>query len=271
MILDSPDSAEEQVADDDVNAMPHRGYGLQPIVGLGGSAGAIPALVTFLQSTRPCGLAYVVILHLAPEHESTLAELLQRHTSMPVRQVHETVVVAPDTVYVIPPRHALRMVDGELELGAMPMDRPGRVAVDLFFRTLADTHGPHATAIVLSGMDSDGAIGIKRIKERGGLTIAQDPEEAQHSGMPRAAIATGMVDWVLPVAEMPRRVAHYVDLERQLSLPPERAADIGEADLLVGDFLRHRAGAEIAECHRGRAGIDRRLHRLLQTQADGLQ
>src|SRR5262249_54479469 len=137
--------------------------------------------------------------------------------------VTETVEVQRDTVYVIPPRHILRMHDGELRLGEMPQEKPGRVAVDLFFRTLADTHGPHATAIVLSRLARARAIRIKRIKERGGLTIAQDPDEAEHGGMPRAAIATGMVDWVLPVAEMPGRVARYVELEGNLHLPPEEA------------------------------------------------
>ncbi|MBW8778359.1 MAG: chemotaxis protein CheB, partial [Burkholderiales bacterium] len=193
----SPGGTGQASADEAEESPTGVGHALQPVVGLGGSAGAIPALVEFLQQTRPCGLAYVVILHLAPEHESTLAELLQRHTDMPVHQVRDAVEVCPDTVYVIPPRHLLQMVDGELQLGPLPEDRRGRVAVDLFFRTLADSHGPRATAVVLSGLDSDGAIGIKRIKEHGGLTIAQDPAEAQHDGMPQAAIATGMVDWVL--------------------------------------------------------------------------
>ena len=271
MSTQSPDSAEERVADDGDDAPPARGYRLQPIVGLGGSAGAIPALVTFLQSTRPCGLAYVVIMHLAPEHESTLAELLQRHTPMPVLQVRDTVEVHADTVYIIPPRHALHMVDGDLQLAPMPMHRPGRVAVDLFFRTLADTHGPHATAIVLSGMDSDGAIGIKRIKERGGLTIAQDPQEAQHDGMPRAAIATGMVDWVLPVSDMPHRIARYVELERQLSLPAEQAEDASARAGLPGaeselrevlTFLRTRTGRDFSNYKR--ATILRRIGRRMQ-------
>ena len=271
MTTQSPDAAEEQVADDFNEAMPTLGYNQQPVVGLGGSAGAIPALVTFMQTARPSGLAYVVILHLSPEHESTLAELLQRHTAMPVVQVTGTLKVMPDTVYVIPPRHALRMVDGHLQLGVMPVDRPGRVAVDLFFRTLADTHGPHATAIVLSGLDSDGAIGIKRIKERGGLTIAQDPAEAQHDGMPRAAIATGMVDWVLPVAEMPRRVARYVELERHLALPPEHAHDVDLSARLPGaesefrevlTFLRTRTGRDFANYKR--ATILRRIGRRMQ-------
>ena len=84
----------------------------------------------------------------------------------------------------------------------------------MFFRTLADTHGPHAAAVVLSGVDGDGAIGIKRIKERGGLTIAQDPEEAEHGGMPRSAMHTGMVDWVLPVRRCPQRLHDYSTLEK---------------------------------------------------------
>src|SRR4030095_7359060 len=116
--------------------------------------------------------------------ESSLAELLQRCTAMPVVQVHGTVRIEPDHVYVIPPRKALAAVQGHLQLDDLEATRGRHMAVDLFFRTLADTHGPHAAAIVLSGANGDGAIGIKRIKERGGLTVAQDPEEAEHSGMP---------------------------------------------------------------------------------------
>ncbi len=122
-------------------------------------------------------------------------------------QVTGPVKVEPDHVYVIPPGKHLSMTDGKLCLVEIERTRGRRVTVDLFFRTLADTHGPRATAIVLSGADSDGAIGIKRIKERGGLTVAQDPTEAEHDGMPRAAIGTGMIDWVLRVEEMPARLA----------------------------------------------------------------
>jgi hypothetical protein len=100
------------------------------------------------------------------------------------------------------------MVDGELILNDLRHEGGKRAAVD-FFRTLADTHGSDSTAIVLSGADSDGALGIKRIKENGGLTVAQEPGEAEYEGMPLAAIATGMVDWVLPVAEMPRGLVEY--------------------------------------------------------------
>ena len=202
-----PDHAEAELADAIDDAVPTRGYSMLPVVGLGGSAGAIGALQAFLAATGPdTGMAYVVVMHLAADHESVLAQILQRSTSMPVHQVNDTVKVEPGHVYVIPPGRAIASFDGSLALIDIEPERGRRVTVDLFFRTLADTHGPHAVAIVLSGADGDGAIGIKRIKERGGLTIAQDPDEAEHGGMPRAAIATGMIDWVLPVAAMPDRL-----------------------------------------------------------------
>src|SRR5581483_7712654 len=113
----------------------------------------------------------------------------------------------------------LKLVDIEAERGR-------RVAVDMFFRTLADTHGPHATAIVLSGADGDGALGLKRIKEQGGLTISQEPSEAEQAGMPQSAIDTGMVDWVLPVEEIPSRLLAYRRTESLLRLPPEVGPDI---------------------------------------------
>src|SRR5262249_44755390 len=129
--------------------------------------------------------------------------------------------VFPDHVYVIPPGKYLVTVDGHLKLNDFENDRGRRVAVDLFFRSLADTHGPHAAAVVLSGADADGALGIKRIKERGGLTIAQDPDQAEYAGMPRASIDTGMVDWVLEVSQIPGRLLEYHNNGGRLKLPPE--------------------------------------------------
>lgn len=150
------------------------------MVGLGGSAGSIPALVGFFKAMPPdSGMVFVVILHLSPAHESSLAEVLGRTTSMPVMQATNGMKVDSDHVYVIPQGKYLTAVNGHLKLTELENDLGKRVAVDLFFRSLADTHGPHASAIVLSGADGDGALGIKRVKERGGLTIAQDPEEAE--------------------------------------------------------------------------------------------
>jgi two-component system, chemotaxis family, CheB/CheR fusion protein len=260
-------------ADDD-DPTPGGGDHLLPLVGLGGSAGSITVLKTFFERMpADSGLAFVVVLHLSPEHESALPELLQRSTQMRVVQVTGPVTVEPNTVYVIPPRHGLRAVDGRLELDATTYQRGKHVAVDLFFRSLADTHGAHAAAVVLSGADGDGAIGIQRIKERGGLTIAQDPDEAEHQGMPRSSIATGMVDWVLPVAEMPQRLLDYFRLEAQLKLPPVDGPQpaqtarppVGDDEASLRDvltFLRTRTGRDFA--HYKRATILRRIARRMQ-------
>jgi CheB methylesterase len=113
------------------------------------------------------------------------------------------------------------MADGQLILADLPYEYGMRTAVDIFFRTLAETHGSHSTAIILSGLDGDGSVGIKRIKENGGLTVAQDPGEAEHRGMPRSAIETGMVDWVLPVAEIPLRLLEYQSSRERIRLPEE--------------------------------------------------
>jgi hypothetical protein len=176
------------------------------------------------------GMVFVVILHLSPEHESVLPALLQRHTPMRVVQTEDGTEVEANCVYVIPPGKHLTSVDGHLQLTDLEPEKGKRVAVDLFFRSLADTHGSHAAAIVLSGADGDGTLGIKRIKERGGLTIAQDPDEAEHPSMPQSSIATGMVDWVLQVAEMPDRLLDYTKREARLRVPPEKGQIAGGGD-----------------------------------------
>src|SRR6478609_3143701 len=161
------------------DAIPTAGYRTLPVVGLGGSAGCIHALQRFFEAMPlNSGLAYVVVLHLSPSHESALPLLIERWTTMPVKAASDGDELEANRVYVIPPGKHLSAVDGCLALRDLEDERGKRVAVDLFFRSLADTHGPHAVAVVLSGADGDGAIGIKRIKERGGLTIAQDPDEA---------------------------------------------------------------------------------------------
>ena len=269
----SPDHGEEQYADSIENIVPAYGRQQLPVVGLGGSAGAISAVGRFLEhAPANSGMAYVVVLHLAPHHHSTLPELLQRHSAMPVHAAHDAVKLEADRVYVIPPGKHLTTADGHLRLTELQPLHGKRVAVDLFFRSLADTHGAHATAIVLSGADGDGAIGLKRIKERGGLTIAQDPGEAEHPSMPKSAVATGMVDWVLRVADMPARIVGYRSSEARLKLPPED----GPEDLQAGapatdqeavlrevlDFIRARAGRDFSDYKR--ATILRRIARRMQ-------
>lgn len=269
-----PDQAEETLAELIDNVVPTRDYQMLPMVGLGGSAGAIPPLREFFEAMpADSGFAFVVVMHLSPEHESVLAEVLQHSTAMPVVQVQETARVEPNVVYVIPPGRSLHAVDGSLSLGELGHRRGRHVAVDLFFRTLADTHGPHATAIVLSGIDGDGAIGIKRIKERGGLTIAQDPALAEQGGMPNSAIGTGMVDWVLAPADMPERLIAYHRLETRLRLPPEEGPQPAQAPVPPGDtveaalrdvlnFVRMRTGRDFS--YYKRATILRRIGRRMQ-------
>lgn len=181
-----------------------------PVIGLGASAGGLEALHTFFAHLRPdTGMAFVVILHLSPTHESQAAALLQRQTSMPVQQVTAVVPLVPNHVYVIPPSQHLELVDGHIRLAQPQTEQDRHAPIDHFFRTLADTHTRHAVAIILSGSGSDGTIGITRIKEHGGAIFVQDPEEAAFTSMPRSAIATGLVDDVLPVAQIPARLTAY--------------------------------------------------------------
>lgn len=267
----APDFYETDHADRIDDAIPSIGYDTLPLVGLGGSAGSIAALRRFFDhAPDDGGVAYVVVLHLDPKHESTLAELLQRHTAMPVQAAKDGMKFEADQVYVIPQGRHLLADDGQVKLTELKPEYGKRVAVDLFFRSLADSHGAHATAVVLSGADGDGAIGLKRIKERGGLTIAQDPQEAEYPSMPSMAIATGMVDWVLPAADMPQRIVAYYTNESRLRLrqeeeeqavkPEELFVDESESLLReVLNYVRTRTGSDFT--YYKRATIVRRISR----------
>ena len=239
------------------DAIPVRGDQMLPVVGLGGSAGSLaPLQIFFERMPANSGMAFVVILHLSPEHESLMAEILQRSSSMPVIEVHAEEKVEANRVYVIPPGKHLSIDNGKLHLSDLEPERGRRVAVDLFLRTLAEAQGQNSIGIVLSGADADGAIGIKRIKERGGLTIAQEPSEAEHTGMPRAAIATGMVDWVLPVREMPERLIEFLNNEGRIRLLQEATSNQKSETLVptpAGDDLLLR---EVISFLRGRTGRD---------------
>lgn len=185
-----------------------------PVVGIGASAGGLKALMTFFEHMpSDCGMAFVVIMHLSPKHESSADKILQNVTRMPVLQVNQPVPIERNTIYVIPPAMDLLMNDGYLRLQKPTRERGAQVAIDLFFRALADVHHTHAIGIVLSGSGADGSVGLARIKEQGGVTLAQTPEDAEYDSMPLSAIDTGVVDIVLPVAEMPQRL---VELGRNL-------------------------------------------------------
>jgi two-component system, chemotaxis family, CheB/CheR fusion protein len=193
------------------------------IVGIGASAGGIRALQAFFGRVAPASnSAYVVVLHLSPEHDSKLAQVIQAVTPMPVTQVADAVRVEANHVYVLSPNRSLTMNDGMLAVTDMTRLEHRRAPVDVFLRTLADAHRTHAVAVILSGTGSDGTSGAKRVKEHGGLTIVQDPATAEYPDMPAAAIATGLVDLVLPPDDMPAKIAEYssrVDAEAALAAP----------------------------------------------------
>ncbi len=196
------------------------------VVGLGASAGGVSALQEFFeQMPADSGLAFVVVMHLSPDFESSLAEVLQQTTAMPVVQVSSQVKVEANHVYVIPPNKHLTMADSTLCLQERQQAPGQRVAIDLFFRSLANAYGQRAVCAVLTGTDSDGVIGLKHIKAQGGVTMAQEPSEAEHDVMPLSAIETGMVDWVMPVREMPKKLLEFVHNEQRMELPPEQSPD----------------------------------------------
>ena len=261
----------EQVNDNDLP--PQSDDNILPVVGLGGSAGSIQVLQQFFDAVRPdLGIAYVVVIHLAPEYESSLAQIIAARTGMKVVQVTEPTEIAPNCVYVIPPSRHLSMRDSKLYLTEPQQERGQRVAVDLLFRTLAATHRSKAVAVVLSGNDGDGSIGIKRIKEHGGVTIAQDPYEAEFDGMPRSAIETGMVDWILPITQIASKVGEWIENERNIHLPtPEQIAGVTteEADVIalreILAFLLARTGHDFS--HYKRATVLRRIGRRLQVNS----
>jgi two-component system, chemotaxis family, CheB/CheR fusion protein len=199
------------------------------VVGVGASAGGIRAVKEFLASVpADSGMAFVVILHLSPEHESRLAEVLRGSSAIPVMQVTERIAVAPNQVYVIPPDHSLSMVDGHLALSSRTRLEERRAPIDIFFRTLGESHHSRAVGVVLSGTGADGSMGLKRIKENGGLCFAQDPDDAEYGDMPRNSIATGIVDHVLPARDIPAKILafnQHLDNVRVQEPPGEAAVD----------------------------------------------
>ncbi|HET6609402.1 MAG TPA: chemotaxis protein CheB [Rhodopila sp.] len=189
---------------------PPRGPSDFPVVGIGASAGGLEAcrkLIGALPAVN--GMAFILVQHLDPTHESMMVDLLAGYTAMPVRQATDGTALEPDHLYVIPPGTYLSVEKGALHL-SQPQARHGaRLPFDYLLHSLADERGGRAIGVVLSGSGSDGSLGVKAVKAAGGFVIAQDPDEAGYDGMPRSAIMTGAVDLVLPVAQIPDALLNY--------------------------------------------------------------
>lgn len=182
-----------------------------PIVGIGASAGGLEALVRFLENVPlASGLAYVVIQHLDPTYKGMLPELLQRATPMAVFQVTDHLAVKPDCVYVIPPNKDMSILHGHLLLLEPAAPRGLRLPIDFFFRSLAEDQREMAIGVILSGMGSDGTLGLRAIKEKAGLTLVQDPASAKFDAMPHSAIDAGLVDIVAPAENLPEKIVTYL-------------------------------------------------------------
>jgi two-component system CheB/CheR fusion protein len=184
-----------------------------PIVGIGASAGGLSAFEAFF-SGMPAdidpGMAFVLVQHLAPDHKSILAELIRRYTRMQVFEVEDGMPVRVNCAYIIPPNHDMAFLNGTLQLLEPSEPRGRRLPIDFFFRSLAQDQHQLAIGIVLSGTGSDGTLGVRAIKGEAGMVMVQSPESTEFDGMPRSAIATGLVDWELPPAAMPAQLIAYV-------------------------------------------------------------
>ncbi len=178
-----------------------------PIVGIGASAGGLEAFEAFLKACpSDLGMGFVLVSHLSPDHDSLLAEILQRCTTMPVAQALDQIRVEPNHIYIIPPNRDMAILHGVLQLSLPDHERGRRLTIDGFLRSLADDQAEHAIGIILSGTASDGTLGLRAIRCAGGVCMVQDPSTAKYDGMLQSAINAGYATHILPVEKMPSKL-----------------------------------------------------------------
>jgi two-component system CheB/CheR fusion protein len=232
-----------------------------PIVGIGASAGGLEALEQFLTHTpADSGMAFVVVQHLDPSHKGALPELLQRHTRMKVLEVEDGMRIDPNCVYVIPPNRDMSLRQGVLHLLEPAEPRGLRLPIDSFFRSLANDLQERAIGVILSGMGSDGTLGLRAIKEKVGLALVQDPASAKYDSMPRSAIDAGVADFVAATEDLPARLIASV---RGVKITGKESAESEEKSQSslekIIAMLRARAGRDFAPYKR--STIYRRVER----------
>ena len=221
----SPPQAEGATTDDESGTVTSSASAF-PVVGIGASAGGLEAFEQFfahLPAATESGMAIVLVQHLDPTHKSILSDLVKRYTRMQVHEVEDGMAVEPNCAYIIPPNKDMALLHGTLHLMDPDAPRGLRLPIDFFFRSLARDQRERAICIVLSGTGTDGTLGLRAIKEVGGMAMAQDPESAKYDGMPRSAIATGLVDYILPAREMPEQLIAYV--QHAFGRAPRKAPD----------------------------------------------
>lgn len=219
---------------------------LFPVVGVGASAGGLEAFKRLVKAIPvDSGMAYILVQHLDPAHESILADLLQRITKIPVEEIINNIKVEPDHIYIIPSNKLLTATDGVLQLSARSPKGYKNMPIDLFFSSLAEVHQSQAIGVVLSGSATDGTQGLKAIKSKGGITLAQDPQSATYESMPKSAIDTGVVDYILQPEMIPQKL-----LSLQATFNTAGDKTISEAE---SDDIKFK---EILSLLRSRKGVD---------------
>jgi two-component system, chemotaxis family, CheB/CheR fusion protein len=215
-----------------------------PIVGIGASAGGLAAFEAFfsgMPKKLDPGMAFVLVQHLAPDHKSILTDLIRRYTRMQVFEVEDGMKVKPNCAYIIPPNRDMAFLNGSLQLLEPSAPRGQRLPIDFFFCSLAQDQHERAICIVLSGTGSDGTQGVRAIKAEGGMVMVQNPASTEYDGMPRSAIATGLVDYVLPPAEMPAQLIAYVSQAFSKTNQPVSAREPKSENTLRKIFILLRA------------------------------
>lgn len=240
-------------------------HGLTPVCAIGASAGGVKALQSLFAALQSdLGLAYVVIVHLAPDHPSHLAEILQNCTAMPILQVTDSPQLKPNHVYVIPPDRELVIEGNRIKAREFLEPRGLRAPIDMFFRSVAEARND-GYAVVLTGAGADGAVGVRKVAEAGGLVVVQDPREAEFAMMPRSAIATGVASFIEPLAKIPERIAQT--LEAKVALATTSEAEAGRVVGRILSFLRARTGHDFASYKS--ATVRRRIGRRMQVTQQG--
>ncbi len=219
-----------------------------PIIGIGASAGGLETLGSFLRNVpEKSGMAFVIVQHLDPTRKGMLAELLQRATAMKVVQVKEGVSVQPNHVYVIPPNKDMSIIHGVIRLFDYVVPRGQRLPIDFFFRSLADDQQERSIGVILSGMGTDGTLGIRAIKEKGGAVFVQEPSSAKFDGMPSSAIEAGLADVVAPVEALPSKVIDYLKHKPLIDKDDPDIADITRSSFdKIMILLRSQTGHDFS-------------------------
>jgi two-component system CheB/CheR fusion protein len=212
-----------------------------PIIGIGASAGGLEAFKEFfsgMPNDSKTGMAFVLVQHLAPDHKSVLTDIIQRYTKMEVKEATDKMKVEANCAYIIPPNYDMTFQDGTLHLKKPSSPRGHRMPIDIFFRSLAEARAEYAVCVILSGTGSDGTLGLRAVKDRGGMSMVQKPETAKYDGMPLSALHTGLVDYELEPAAMFEHLSSYVeDAFGTLGLAVNKERDLDDEEVLKKIFL----------------------------------